>query len=118
MTAIAATPMASFELLASPIVKRDSKCGTSHSFLLGSQPMRLSALSAVLLFAIACGSESSPTSTNGSNKSYDVYTVATAFSPTTVTIAPGDTVVFHITKAPDGDGHDVTFDGTPGAPAN
>ena len=80
--------------------------------------MRLRALSALLLFAIACGSDSSPTSTNGSNKSYDVYTVATAFSPTSLVISAGDTVVFHITKAPDGDGHDVTFDVTPGAPAN
>ena len=80
--------------------------------------MRLNALCAVLLLAIACGSESSPTSTNGSNKSYDVFTVATAFSPGTLSIDAGDTVVFHITKAPDGDGHDVTFDGTPGAPAN
>jgi len=80
--------------------------------------MRLSALFAALPFAIACGSDSSPTSTKGSNKSYDVYTVATAFSPSTLAIAAGDTVVFHITKAPDGDGHDVTFDATPGAPAN
>jgi len=80
--------------------------------------MRLSALFAVLLFAMACGSESSPTSTNGSNKSYDVYTVATAFSPPSLVINAGDTVVFHITKAPDGDGHDVTFDAVAGAPAN
>ncbi len=80
--------------------------------------MRLSALPAVLLFAIACGSDNGPTSTNSTNKSYDVYTVATAFSPSTLTINTGDTVVFHITKAPDGDGHDVTFDGTAGAPAN
>lgn len=80
--------------------------------------MRPSAFLAVLLFAIACGSDSAPTSTNGSNKSYDVYTVSTAFSPNSLTINAGDTVVFHITKAPDGDGHDVTFDATPGAPAN
>jgi plastocyanin len=80
--------------------------------------MRLSAVSAVLLFAIACGSDKTPTSTTNTNKSYDVYTVATAFSPTSVSINAGDTVVFHINKAPDGDGHDVTFDGTPGAPAN
>jgi plastocyanin len=80
--------------------------------------MRLSVLPAVVLFAIACGSDSTPTSTKGSNKSYDVYTVSTAFSPSFVTINAGDTVVFHITKAPDGDGHDVTFDATTGAPAN
>jgi len=72
------------------------------------------------LFAIACGSDSTPTSTgtHNTNKSYDVYTVSTAFSPSFLTIGAGDTVVFHITKAPDGDGHDVTFDVTPGAPAN
>jgi plastocyanin len=80
--------------------------------------MRHNVFSAVLLFAIACGSDSTPTSTNGSNKSYDVFTVSTAFSPSFLTIKAGDTVVFHITKAPDGDGHDVTFDATPGAPAN
>jgi plastocyanin len=80
--------------------------------------MRLSGLSGVLLFVIACGSDSGPTSTTGSNKSYDVYTVASAFSPNTLTINAGDTVVFHITPGPLNDGHDVTFDATPGAPAN
>jgi plastocyanin len=80
--------------------------------------MRLSVFPAVLLFAIACGSDNTPTSTTGSNKSYDIYTVSTAFSPNFLQIKAGDTVVFHITKAPDGDGHDVTFDATPGAPAN
>jgi plastocyanin len=80
--------------------------------------MRLSAPSAVLVFAIACGSDGAPTSTGGSNKSYDVFTLATAFSPNLLQINAGDTVVFHITTAPNGEGHDVTFDGTPGAPAN
>jgi plastocyanin len=80
--------------------------------------MRLSAVSAVLVFAIACGSENSPTSTNGSNKSYDVFTLSSAFSPSFLTISAGDTIVYHITPGPLNDGHDVTFDAVPGAPAN
>jgi len=80
--------------------------------------MRHSVSSAILLFAIACGSESTPTSTTGSNKSYDVFTVSTAFSPNFLQIKSGDTVVFHITPGPMNDGHDVTFDATAGAPAN
>jgi plastocyanin len=80
--------------------------------------MRLSALFAVLALAIACGSDSGPTSTSGSSKSYDVFTISTAFSPSFLTIKAGDTVVYHITPGPLGDGHDVTFDATSGAPAN
>ena len=80
--------------------------------------MRLSALSATLVFAIACGSDSGPTSTTGSNKSYDVFTLSSAFSPNFLQIKAGDSVVFHITPGPLNDGHDVTFDATPGAPAN
>ena len=80
--------------------------------------MRICTASAVLLFAIACGSDGTPTSTTGSNKSYDVYTLNSAFSPSFVQIAVGDTVVFHITPGSDNDGHDVTFDVKAGAPAN
>ena len=80
--------------------------------------MRLSALSAVLVLAIACGSDSSPTSTTGTNKSYDVFTLESAFSPSFLQIKAGDTVVFRITPGTMGDGHDVTFAATPGAPPN
>jgi plastocyanin len=40
------------------------------------------------------------------------------FSPNFVQIASGDTVRFNIVPASNGEGHDVTFDATPGAPAN
>ncbi len=81
--------------------------------------MRLSACSVALFFAIACGgSDSTPTSTNGSNKTYDVFTLESAFSPSFLGVAAGDTVVFHITPGAMGDGHDVTFAATAGAPAN
>ena len=72
----------------------------------------------VLLYAAACGSDSSTNPPAGSNKTVDVYTLNTAFSPNVVQISPGDTVRFNIATASNGEGHDVTFDSKPGAPAN
>jgi len=80
--------------------------------------MRVSVASALLLFVVACGSDSGPTSSNGSNKSYDVYALSNAFSPSLLQITAGDTVRFNIVPAQNGEGHDVTFDAKPGAPAN
>ena len=51
-------------------------------------------------------------------KTVDVATVATSFSPNSVTISPGDSVRFTIVPAPNGEGHDVTFDPKAGAPPN
>jgi plastocyanin len=81
--------------------------------------MRLRAcVSVLLLFAAACGSDGSVDPSAGTNKTVDVYTLNTAFSPNLVQISAGDTVRFNIVTASNGEGHDVTFDTKPGAPAN
>jgi plastocyanin len=76
--------------------------------------------SVIVLFAIAaaCGSDSSTTPPGSGNKSVDVYTLSTAFSPNFVQITAGDTILFHIVPSNNGEGHDVTFDAKTGAPAN
>jgi plastocyanin len=72
-----------------------------------------------LVLAAACGSDSGSTPPPTShNKSVDVFTLSSTFSPNLVQIATGDTVRFNIVPAQNGEGHDVTFDATPGAPAN
>jgi len=81
--------------------------------------MRVSIALAVLLFTAACGGSDSPTTPPvGTNKTYDVFTLSTVFSPNFVQITPGDTVRFTITPSQNGEGHDVTFDAKTGAPAN
>ncbi len=75
-------------------------------------------ISVLLLFAAACGSDRSVDPSTGSNKTVDVYTLNTAFSPNFVQISAGDTVRFNIATASNGEGHDVTFDTKAGAPAN
>ena len=79
--------------------------------------MRARIAPAALLFAVSCGSDS-PTQPSGTNKSFDVFTLSSAFSPSFLQISAGDTVRFNIVPAADGDGHDVTFDAKAGAPAN
>src|SRR4249919_960750 len=79
--------------------------------------MRVSAIVLLVLAAACGGSDSSPTNPSGS-KSVDVFTLPSAFSPNFVQINAGDTVRFNITTAPNGEGHDVTFDVKAGAPAN
>jgi plastocyanin len=77
------------------------------------------ALSVVLSVTSSCGGSDGPSSPPvTTNKSYDVFTLPSAFSPNTLQIAPGDTVRFSISPAPNGEGHDVTFDAKAGAPAN
>jgi len=71
---------------------------------------------AALILAASCGGDSSPTRP-ASNKTVDVFTVVVAFSPNFVQINQGDTVRFTI-RPTNGEGHDVTFDKTSGAPAN
>jgi plastocyanin len=73
---------------------------------------------AALILAAACGSDSGSTTPTSHNKTVDVFTLSSAFSPSFVQIAQGDTVLFSIRPAQNGEGHDVTFDATPGAPAN
>jgi plastocyanin len=80
--------------------------------------MRIYILISGLLFAAACGSDGTPTPPVSHNTTVDVFTLSTAFSPTTSNIARGDTVRFNITLSSNGEGHDVTFKATPGAPAS
>lgn len=79
--------------------------------------MRASVIVLIAL-AAACGSDSSTTPPGSGNKSVDVYTLSTAFSPNVVQISAGDTILFHIVPSNNGEGHDVTFDAKAGAPAN
>ena len=81
--------------------------------------MRVSIALAALLFTISCGSSDAPTTPPaGTNKTYDVFALSSAFSPTPLQISAGDTVRFNIVQASNGEGHDVTFDAKAGAPAN
>jgi plastocyanin len=82
--------------------------------------MHLRIVLAVALLAAACGGSDSTTSVTPpvTNKTVDVYTLSSAFSPTSVTLNAGDTVRFNIVPASNGEGHDVTFDANTGAPAN
>jgi len=74
---------------------------------------------ATLILAAACGADSGSTTPPVShNKSVDVFTLNSVFSPSFVQIAQGDTIRFNIVPASNGEGHDVTFDPTPGAPAS
>ena len=83
--------------------------------------MRVHLLLITTIVVAACGgadrSAVTPPSTTTS-KTVDVATVATAFSPNSVVINAGDSVRFTIVPAPNGDGHDVTFDAKAGAPPN
>lgn len=79
----------------------------------------ISLAATTLVLIAACGGGDSSTNPSGTpNKTVDVFTVNEAFSPTVVQINAGDTVRFNIVPALNGDGHDVTFDATTGAPAN
>jgi plastocyanin len=80
--------------------------------------MRVSIGLAVLLATAACGGSDGPTTPTGSNKTYEVFTLSTTFSPNLLQIIPGDTVRFIIAPSQNGEGHDVTFDAKAGAPAN
>src|ERR1043166_1375346 len=89
------------------------------AFLPRALPMRVF-VSAALVLAAACGSDSGSTAPPTShNKSVEVFALSSTFSPNFVQINQGDTVVFSIRPAQNGEGHDVTFNATPpGAPAN
>ncbi|MEP6491083.1 MAG: plastocyanin/azurin family copper-binding protein [bacterium] len=81
--------------------------------------MRVGILIPGLLFAVACGgSDKSPTPPVSTNKTVDVFTLSTVFSPNFVQIARGDTIRFTIVPSSNGEGHDVTFDAKSGAPEN
>ena len=79
--------------------------------------MRALACAAIVVVAAACGGSDGPTTATSNNKAFDVFANA-VFSPNFLQISQGDTVRFNIVPGPDGDGHDVTFRATPGAPAN
>lgn len=78
--------------------------------------MRIRFLAATALLATACDGSTTPRISP--NKSWDVYTLASDFSPNQLVINAGDTIRFNIVPAPDGSGHDVTFKTTAGAPPN
>jgi plastocyanin len=83
--------------------------------------MRVRIVFAVALIAAACGGSdggSTPVTPVSTNKAFDVYTLASAFSPTTLTISAGDTVRYNIAPVADGSGHDVTFQAKTGAPSS
>jgi plastocyanin len=83
--------------------------------------MRVFISAAVMLAVVAagCGSDGGTTTPpTSNNKSVDVFTLSSAFSPSFLQIAQGDTVRFNIVPAANGEGHDVTFDAQSGVPAN
>lgn len=80
--------------------------------------MRVGILISGLLFAGACGGSDSTLPPVTHNKTVDVFTLSTVFSPNFSQIARGDTVRFTIVPSSNGEGHDVTFKATAGAPEN
>jgi plastocyanin len=81
--------------------------------------MRVRFFVAIAIVIAACGGSDSTNPPASTNKSWDVYTLSTAFSPNSLTISAGDTVRFNIVPSANGEGHDVTFNTTPaGAPPN
>jgi plastocyanin len=66
---------------------------------------------------VGCGgSDATSNPTNTGPTPVDVFTPGNIFSPFSATIAVGGTVNFNISGSPDG--HDVTFQAVPGAPAS
>jgi len=79
--------------------------------------MRHAALIPVVAFAIvvAACSDDEPVAPVGDV--VDVYTPGSIFTPFTAEIGVGGTVRFHMSRAPDGDGHNAIFSKVvPGAP--
>jgi len=77
--------------------------------------MRVLISAAVAVVAIGCGGDS-PTSVK--SRTYDVFTVVDAFSPSPLDIAPGDTVRWNFAGGSDAMGHNVRFTTTaPGTPS-
>ena len=77
----------------------------------------------VLLPLVSCivgcgGSDSTTTPPSSHNKTVDVFTLSTAFSPNFVQLSAGDTIRFTIVPSANGEGHDVTFVSKPGVPAD
>ena len=79
--------------------------------------MRHTALVPVLAFVVvvAACNDDEPSAPN--DDVVDVFTPGSIFSPPTAEISLGGTVRFHMTRAPDGDGHNAIFSKVvPGAP--
>jgi len=73
----------------------------------------------VSCIVVACGgSDSTTTPPTSTNKTVDVFTGGTTFSPSQLAIKTGDTLRFNFAIAPDGMGHDVTFTQKTGVPQN
>jgi plastocyanin len=79
--------------------------------------MRHDSFVPILAFAIvaaSCGDDGSVAPEAGV---VDVYTPGSVFTPFTAEISVGGSVRFHMTRAPDGDGHNAIFSKiAPGAP--
>lgn len=81
--------------------------------------MRHITLIPVVAFAIvvAACNDDEPAAPN--DDVVDVYTPGSIFSPPIAEISVGGTVRFHMSRAPDGDGHNAIFSkAIPGAPAD
>ena len=74
--------------------------------------MRNSVVAIALIFAAACGSDSTsgPKQTTNTNAAYYIYMQPATFSPAFgLIIAPNDTIVWHFSAGSDGNGHNVRF---------
>jgi plastocyanin len=80
--------------------------------------MRHTALISLVTFvvAVAACSDDEPAAPDNDDV-VDVYTPGEIFTPFTAEISVGGTVRFHMSRAPDGDGHNAIFSkAVPGAP--
>lgn len=81
--------------------------------------MRYSAIMSVAAASIVIASCSDEKATEPEGDVVDVYTPGSVFTPFTAEIGVGGTIRFHMSRAPDGDGHNAIFStATPGAPAD
>jgi plastocyanin len=73
----------------------------------------------ILAGAVSCGSDNTPTTPSGTNKTWDVLMIADSFSPFSQTIAPNDTIRWNFSGGSDGLGHNIRFfPKVTGAPAD
>jgi plastocyanin len=81
--------------------------------------IRLVVLLPLASWIVACGgSDSTTTPPSSHNKTVDVFTLSTAFSPNVVQLSAGDTIRFNITPSQNGEPHNVIFVKQAGAPAD
>jgi plastocyanin len=72
--------------------------------------MRVHLLLGTIVFAAACGGDSTPTPpVTITNKTWDIFTVGDQYSPTFLTLAVGDTARWNFAGGSDNMGHNVRF---------